>query len=177
MGIITNHVDSVYKNANGVYITRSLFLELSYDDPSNVLYTLKNHDVEHKGKTIPSLFKLYMEIGDPTEWKVANECFDGWEHWELLTNSTFFKPYIESWRYQLELRMKSESLARIKSEAKSSSREALAANKYLLEKKWVPAEASKRGRPTKEAIKREADLLSKDDEEILGHDLKRFGLH
>jgi hypothetical protein len=74
--------------------------------------------------------------------------------------------------------MKSEALSRVISESKTNSKDSLAANKYLLEKKWVAKDGDqKRGRPTREAIKKEAEFLRQEDESILGEDFKRFGLN
>ena len=164
-----------FKNSNGVLITKGLFLEVSYESPENVVYTLKDEDYEYKGRLLPSLYKLYMHLNDPTEWKVATECFHGWSHWEAICNSSWFAPYIKSWREQLELRLKSQALARIMAEAKASSKDALQANKYLLEKKWIEKDATK-GRPTKEAIRKEAEFIRAEDTEFLLADVERFGL-
>ena len=87
--------------------------------------------------------------------------FDSWTHWEALKKCSWFKPYAESWSKQLELKILSESLARLQREAKASTRDSFMANKFLVEKKWLtPVEKkSTAGRPTKEAIKRQAQLL------------------
>lgn len=154
-------VASPYKNSNGVLYTKALFIEHSYSDPSRTLYTLGNED---HPKGYISLYKKYLEADDPTEWAFANLYFDSWEHWELITKCSWFKPIVTSWRKQLELKILSEALARLRSEAKSSTRDAFAANKFLIEKKWLtPAEKKAQvGRPSKEAIKREAHFLFTD---------------
>jgi hypothetical protein len=161
-----------HPNTNNRYY-KALFFEETGADKSTVVYTLK--DVDHEG--FPSLYRLYMELDDPTEWEVANQLMDGWEHWENLCTCTWFKPIVERWRKEVELRMKSKALHRIRSEAKTASREAFAANKYILEKGWEPKEGSKsnRGRPTKDEIKRAADDLAKASNQ-LSDDYHRLGL-
>lgn len=134
-------------------LLQGLFYETTLpSNRENVIYTLKDRD--HEG--LPSLYRLYMESNDPTEWRFANSYLESWEHWERLTKTNWFKPYVERWRKELEIRMKSESLARIMSEAKTGSKDAFQANKYLLEKGWEPKDKSERGRPSKKEINEKA---------------------
>jgi len=142
---------SRYKSGTA-WLTKGIFYEELLADKSTCLYTLK--DTDHMG--YPSLYRLYMETNDPTEWKFATTHLGGWKHWEMLCDCTWFKPYVERWRRELELRMKSQALARIMAEAKTSNKESFSANKYLLEKGWEPKDSSKRGRPSKDDIKQAA---------------------
>jgi hypothetical protein len=144
--------ESKFKNDNGQYYLRGLFFETQAADKSSVVYTLKEQD--HQG--FPSLYRLFMEENDPTEYRFATKHLGGWSHWEALTECTWFKPYVEAWRKELDVRMKSQALSRIMSEAKTGGRDAFASNKYLLEKGWEKEPPSKRGRPTKAEIKEAA---------------------
>lgn len=150
---------------------KGLFFEQTNSDKSTVQYTLK--DTDHKG--FPSLYRLYMELDDPTEWEVAQKLVDGWEHWEMLCACNWFKPYVERWRREVELRMKSKALARIKSEAKTNSKESFMANRYLIEKGWEPKEGQSkgRGRPSKEEIKRAANEIASTNDR-LSQDFERL---
>lgn len=145
---------------------KALFYEQTLNDKSYVIYTLKDQD--HKG--YPSLYRLYMEIDDPTEWIVSQTLVDGWEHWEMLCNCTWFKPYVERWRKELELRMKSKALAKIKAEAKTNGKESFIANRYLIEKGWESKEDKKvgRGRPSKEEIRKAANEIASTQDRISG---------
>lgn len=143
---------------NNNRLLKALFWEEMGSDKSSVVYTLKDQD--HEG--YPSFYRLYMEIDDPTEWEVSQQLVDGWEHWEMLCNTTWFKPYIERYRKELELRMKSKALVRIRAEAKAATKESFNANKYVLEKGWEPKADQKngRGRPSKEEIKKAANEIA-----------------
>lgn len=166
-------VNNKFRNpASNQRLLRALFFEETGADKSTVLYTLK--DIDHLG--FPSFYRLYMELDDPTEWKVAQELTDGWEHWEMLCACTWFKPYVTRWRKELELRMKSQALHRIKTEAKTGSKESFGANKYLLEKGWEPKESRGRGRPSKDEVSRAAHELARADNQ-LSEDFKRLGLN
>lgn len=151
-------MDNPFRNEKNGRYTKGLFFEMTLPETrGSAIYTLKDWDHEVDGKVYKSLYRLYMEVNDPTEYKFAVAHLDGWEHWEILTNCSWFKPYVERWRRELELRMKSEALARIMRESKTSGKESFQASKYLLEKGWEPKDtASKRGRPSKDEINREA---------------------
>lgn len=152
-----------FRNATNSRYLKGLFYETTDADKSTVVYTLK--DVDHQG--FPSLYQIYMEVGDPTEYLFATATLDGWEHWEMLTNCTWFKPYVDRWRRELELKIRSDALIRIREEAKNrASANSYAANKFLLEKGWAPKETGSRGRPKKEDVRKEAEVIALADKRI-----------
>lgn len=164
-----NH-GSKFKSPVGQFYTRQLFYETTLADKANVLYTLK--DYEHKG--FPSLYKFYMDTNDPTEWVFATTYLDNWTHWETLCACDWFKPYVNRWRRELELRLRSEHLARIiKAASSSENRDATAASKYIVERGWDPHHT--KGRPTKAQIRENAhEILSNQNQ--LNADFKRINL-
>ena len=151
-----------FKNHQGVRYLKGLFFEETLADKSTVIYTLKDRD--HEG--FPSLYRLYMETNDPTEWRFAMKYLDGWDHWERLCESPWFKPYIERWRRELQLRVASESLARIMAESKTNSRDSFTANRYLLERGWEPKDSKKAGRPSKDSIRAEAKRMASETTQV-----------
>lgn len=156
-----------FRNAtNGRYL-KGLFYETTMADKSSVSYTLKDWDHTVDGIVYPSLYRLYLEKEDLTEYDFANSYLDGWEHWEMLTNCTWFKPYVSRWRKELSLKIKAKALSRLKAEAASSSKNAFVANKYLVEKGWVDSEDKpSRGRPSKDEIKAAANEIAITDRRI-----------
>jgi len=160
-----------FRNEQGVYFTKGLFFEQTLGDKSSVVYTLKDQD--HEG--FPSLYRLYMEAEDLTEWDFADEYLGGWGHWKQLCNCAWFKPYIERWREELELKIRGAALRRIKREAKSDSRNAYTANKFLVDAGWRPKEENKntKGRPTKEQVKRAANEMARSETQV-DEDLERI---
>lgn len=131
-------------------------------DRPNVLYSLKDYD----NNDLPSLHRLYLECNDPTEYSFAKKYFDGWTHWKKLIACNWFKPYLEAMREELEIKMKAEALNNIRYKAGENGKDGLAANKYILEKGYVDKD-DKRGRPSAATIKREADKLFKDKEDVI----------
>lgn len=158
-----------FKNASGAYLTLNLFYETSLDK-TQVVYTLKERD--HAG--FPSLYLAYMSANDPTEYSFATTYLDGWTHWERLLKAGWFKGYVDAWRKELELRLRSEALIRIRASASSESKEAFQANKYLLNGQWKSRPEKRRaGAPSKQEI-REAANDAFSDHQTLQADLERI---
>jgi len=164
---------SKYTNSMGNPLLRELFYETSLSDKSQVLYTLKRED--HEG--FPSLYQLYMAsvLTDPMEYHFATTYLDGWSHWERLQESTWFKPHLEKWRREADVRRSAQALKNILTVSKSSSREALAASRYLLEKGWVPKPTNQKGRPSKEEVNAEL-MRQAEEDKSLQSDAERLGV-
>lgn len=143
---------------------RQLFFETQGADKSAVVYTLKDKD--HEG--YPSLYRLYMEADDPTEYSFAVENLDSWDHWETLCQCTWFKPYISKWRHELEIRYKSRSLKQLNSiAADPSHKDHTQTNKFLVTQGWKTDERRKgAGRPSKDEISKAAKEIASDAQSI-----------
>lgn len=144
---------SKLKASNGVPFTQGLFLEIGY--PDSAVYTTKDEDHEYKGTVYPSIKRLYLEMEDLGEYEFATTYFLGWEHWQRICNNKVMKVYVEQWRYELELKIRSRALKKIM--RKADSEQGIAAAKWLAEKGWDKQGA---GRPSKEAIERETKIQS-----------------
>lgn len=161
----------IFKNTIGHYLLGALFYEQSMSDKSQVVYTLKDRD--HLG--YPSLYRLYMETDDPTEYTFATAHLDGWAHWERLTECAWFKPYVASWRRELEVRFRARSLLNIRAVANdTSSKESYQANKFLVGQGWKEGGPQRRaGQPSKEEIKSAAHRIAQTEFQ-LSEDLERI---
>ena len=145
--------NSPYRDSQGRLLSSKLFFERTLPDKrEKVKYTLKDQD--HEG--YKSLYLLYMESGDLTEYTFANDYFESYEHWLAITNQAWFKPYLERFRRDLETKVRSAALRAIINESQSASKNAFTANKFLLERGWVDKEKNTKGRPSKEDIKQAA---------------------
>lgn len=156
---------------SNVRYTKALFYEWADATKEGVVYTLKDSD--HMG--YPSLYRLYMEMDDPTEYEFANKYLDGWEHWEILCASNWFKAYINRWRKELDLKMKAKALAVIRNEANNGGKNALAASKYLMERGWEPKQ-EKLTKAQMQQIRQDADSVTFEKKE-LEETAKRIGLN
>jgi len=166
-------MESKFRSVNNQRILKGLFFETSLNRDS-VVYTLKDRDHTVDGKTYPSLYRLFLEADDLLEYNFAITHLDGWEHWQMLKACNWFKPYYKRWKDELETKTLSLSLYRLRAEAASSSKNAFLANRFLIERGWVPKEEKKAvGRPSKDEIKRQAENLFLASEDV-NSDLARI---
>lgn len=157
---------SKFRNASNTRYTKSLFQELA-TEKDQILYSLKAEDAE-----FPSLYKLYISEEDLTEYTFANKYFENWEHWELISESLWFKPFLAKWRAELRLKLESQSLIAILEEAKDrKSKNRFAANRIILEK--IQKATPRRGRPSKEEVQGELKRQTHIERE-LQEDMKRI---
>jgi hypothetical protein len=91
----------------------------------------------------------YLRTNDPTEYFFVVKYIGTWDLWESMCNDIAYKPIIESWRRELEAKIKSDAMSRILEAARGETRDALQANKFLLDSPWIK-EANGRGRPSKQ---------------------------
>lgn len=161
--MVPTDTKSIFKNSMGNLYLRALFYETTQIDKASVVYTLK--DTDHLGYV--SLYRVYMECGDVTEYRFVQTYLDGWEHWEALLQCNWFKPYIDRWRRELETRIRSHALVEIRAVAGNPDHpSSYHANKYLLDGSWKPAGASKHGRPTQAAIQKEASRIASEGHQV-----------
>ncbi len=154
---------SKFRNASNQRLIKQLFFEQCYGkDEKLAVYTLK--DVDHEGYL--SLYRLYMELGDLKEYSFAETYLDGFEHWEMICRTSWFKPYLERWRKELLLKVQAEALNRIREVARTPEhKSSYEANKFLLGASWASAGHSK-GRPSKDQVKAEAERIAIADKQI-----------
>lgn len=152
-----------FRLATGQRLLRGLFFETTMADKTGVVYTLKDRD--HEGYS--SLYRLYMEHDDPTEYHFAITCLDSFDHWETLCRCSWFKPYITRWRHEIEVRAKATALLNIRAIANNpDAKEHYQASKFILSGGWRDKDKGRAGRPSKEDIKREATRLAQDSRDI-----------
>lgn len=173
--IINGEPDNKFKAPNGQFYTRQIFYEMNTADVSLVLYTLKDYDIELNGRLIPSLSRLYIGMADVSEYDFALKYFGSWKHWKMISDANWFKEYITPMREELATKLMSLSVKRIAQLAEGDTRDAFQANRYLLDKGYITKVGAK-GRPSKEAIQREAEALFKEKDDF-NEDFKRLIAH
>ena len=173
--IIKGEPDTKFKAPNGQFYTRQIFHEMNTTDVSLVLYTLKDYDIEVEGKLVPSLSRLYIEMGDVSEYDFALKYFGSWKHWKMISDANWFKEYITPMREELATKLMSLSVKRIAQLAEGDTRDAFQANRYLLDKGYI-AKVGVKGRPSKESIQREAEALFK-EKDGFNEDFQRLIAH
>jgi hypothetical protein len=131
------------------------------DDKYQSFYTLSDYD--RKGHL--SMRRLYMEISDPTEYRVGVALLGDYRHWQHLCSLSWFKPYVEKWRMELREKVNSEAveaLREIVKDPKNGSR--VPAARMLLEKPWEKG-TTLRGRPSKDEVEGYKQQVAQDAQE------------
>lgn len=164
----------VLKDKMKRYRTRSLFKEFwgrtkNQDWPP--IFTLKGE--EDKDGLI-AIKRIYMEIGDPTEYKFAKAVFHDHTHWRHLCKQAWFMEFVKEWRLELKAKIRSsavESLLALK-EGNLQAIKVLASEDYAYNSYLDDHDLSKRrvGRPNKPAA---PDI----DDEVFESDAARMGLN
>ena len=159
---------------NGTLVTKGLFLENYTADQDNVMYTLKRDSY----KDLPSLYKLYMDCEDLTEYEFANTYFESWEHWQSIATAAWMQEHLTKWRQELEIKLKSMAVKEMIKEATLGGKNAFQALKWIIDKGWIERAHAQhgRGRPSKEQIKQAAMEAAFSDKQIQD-DIKRLGIN
>lgn len=143
-------------------LTQSLFLEVGYNPAA--VFTLKDVDHEYNGKVYPSMKRLYLETSDPTEYKFANTYLAGWDQWMRITANKALLPHVEKWRFELEVKLRSEGVLAVRRHSQSRHPSAWQASKWLADRGWDTKGA---GRPSKEDAERDKRIVEDIHNEFL----------
>jgi hypothetical protein len=112
------------------------------------------------GVTFPSFRRLFVELEDLTEYTFATTYLDGWSHWKKIKATSWFQPFYEDFREELEAKVLAQSLSSLQRKAGDpTDKDSLAASKFLLSRQWDSQKKSGAGRPSAEKIKAEANKL------------------
>lgn len=142
----------------GAPLTQGLFLETSYGNTDNVIYTLKPRDHMYKGKMLPSIKRLYLEMEDPTEYFFAYEYFLDWDHWQRIKKNKLIAAHMKGWQEELEVRSRALGVKAMFDLALDGEKPNYQASQFLAKGGWVDRPA---GRPSKEAVQRETRIQAK----------------
>lgn len=147
------------KDVRGQYRTKSLFYEFRLPDYP-YLFTLKDYDLTVDEGTVPSLRQIYMDLNDPTEAMIATQIFPVWEHWDSMTRLVWFKDLVQTWREELEIKVRADALLQLRLQSQTST----SAAQFLAKGSWKDT----KGRPTKaekeRQLKRETLISDEVDE-------------
>lgn len=154
-------------DSSGRPMTQSLFLEAQYSPFS--VYTLKDVDYEYNGKMYPSIKKLYLETADPTEYEFATKYLLGIKHWYRIYENKLMQGHIDEWRFELELKLRSQGVKTLISAANKGSQ---SASKWLADRGWSDRPA---GRPSKSEIEKEKKIQMHITDEY-ADDFKRLAI-
>jgi len=170
-----------FRSGNGQFYTRSLFYEPWAEQAHGVqeinkpLFTLYKDEMTLDGLPLISCRKTFIQVGDPTGYKWSEKYLGGWPHLQKLLEAPWFRVAYNQWRSELEAKLQSEMVEKIKDIAKSGSPASFQAAKYLAAYGYLPA-TGKRGRPSKQEIdnelRRAVNAQASDEEDYKRASLK-----
>lgn len=150
--------DIDYRDSMGRYRTASLFKEAyntnADQDKYPPVFTLGARDKDG----LVSMKRVYLELEDPTGYAVSQQLLGSYAHWKKLCEASWFAEHLREWEEELEIKLQSRALLKVKEISLGDTAQAFQAAKFLNDKGWK----AKKGRPTKAekeaAVKKEAKL-------------------
>lgn len=98
--------------------------------------------------------EVYLNLSDPTEYSTAIYLIGDWDHWTNIAEKSQVRAYVQEWRKELIVKLRSEAIGYLRKQAKSEKGTAaarwLAENGYILDQK------------TKKKVTEESDQMFKD---------------
>lgn len=163
-----------WKTDQGIWLTRSLFWELVSvpEKRKHCVYTLKDEPLTTPdGRVLDSFPALYRALcfKDPSEYTLATECFGGWKHWTIISNSKLFKDVVEELREENAVRLKAEAYKYLIKEVESEGKSAYSSAKYLLDHGVIKTGDKKKDRAR-------SQIQNKKASNVVSADAKRLGL-
>lgn len=124
--------------------TAAMFFEKRHQTSSahDGIFTLKPYDWELNGIHYQSMYLMFMQYN--SEYSAAMGILGSWPHWLKLCECSWFKPELEKWKAEMDLR--DEALAKDKL-VKLTKADNITAAKALLAETKNPTR--KVGRPSK----------------------------
>jgi hypothetical protein len=137
--------DFPIRGESGKLLSVGLFRETSNDTEAAV-FCLNSEG----NKTQPSLYQIYRQYDDPTEYTFAMEVFGEFRAWKQISENPRIKPWVDSWREEMEARIRSEGIEQLRKQAENGS---TAAARWIGEAGWKPKKTGPK--PKAEAEKEE----------------------
>ena len=176
------------KTGNNKYRVGSLFLETNTSYNLHPFFTVYAEDKEMDGKavvqegpvddskprTYVSMKLLYMQhYYDPTEYQFVQNVLGDFKIWESICANPTLSKYVEEWRKEAEIKLRSEAIKEVVEVAKNEGAKGFTAAKWLAEGKWKTGTGA--GRPKNREDETENEINSKLSKEVQS-DLTRLGI-
>lgn len=161
-----------FKDKGGRWRSASLFWEERIEGYTPI-FTTKDEDLVKGDITYKSLKQIYLSYNHIPGYELdfANEILGGWNHWLKLADVSLIKGLIQSWREELDIRIKADALRMMMEASKDGDAKGVNAAKYLADKGYEKT----RGRPSKAEVIRETKIQAGATKE-LHDDMERIGL-
>lgn len=163
-----------YRNEYGHRYTKALFLELMQTIPLEERVADAPFTLHRKLEGYICFGDEYVNDGDPTGYTTSKRLLGEYAYWKYLEKRDWFREALAVWNEELDAKLASEGIRKIRELALGDDAKALQAAKYLsnLEHK---RNGAKRGRPSKEEIQGNI-AIEADEARRLQEDLQRISL-
>lgn len=139
----------------GALLTQGLFYEYRHQSSTDPVFTLKDYD----WNGCVSMYKIYMEC--ESEYEASQKLLGSWTHWRRLCECNWFKPYVEAWREEREIKEAALGKAILIEKAAEGN---VTAAKELVGQIY---KKGKVGRPSKDEVNKQKDKMDKVDQRVI----------
>lgn len=149
-----NKLQPPYRNELNQRYTKQLFYELWITMPIEKRTVEPPFTLNRPKEGYVCFREEYVKDADPTGYKTALRILGDYDYWEMLMRVQWFREAKENWDRELEAKLQSENIQKIRELAKGEDAKALNAAKFLatLEYKKGTKTPAKRGRPSNEEV-------------------------
>lgn len=157
--------ETLFKDCQGKFRTNSLFYEIKNESLDEPIFTIKDR---HHGKYW-SFQRLYLEIGDLTEYRVGEMLLYSIEHLDRFNKNAAIKAVLNKCRDKLERKLRSEAVMTISDLRNSKDGKlAMAAAKFIAKKEYINDRKTKTGLLTDKKFALEVEKELDDAYNLLG---------
>lgn len=175
------NMDNLKGGYTNMLLTESLFKERNKSNYSKTIFTMAEQDDVPRG--LYSFYRLYMEIGDMTEYEQAMQLLGSTQHWERICRCPWFKPLLKKCRTDLKNKERSSAIEQIKQTAVNTESDSirLQALKFLAKEgvelldKEPKVQKAGRGRPSSAEREGELKRVSVEEKELQDDYERIFG--
>lgn len=158
-----NVLNYPYRNDKNQRYSKQLFWELWVQLPIELRTIKPPFSLFSDKDGCINLGQEYISDADPTGYTTSKRIFGEYGYWKFLMKSRWFVDAKETWDEELDAKLKSEGLAKIRELSVGEDAKALQAAKYLANQEYKKKESGKgRGRPSNEEVQGHLKQASED---------------
>lgn len=165
-GLLTK-IKPPYRNETNQRYSKQLFWEQWVTLPIDQRLIEPPFTLTYPKEGLVCLGREYIADGDPSGYTTATRIFKDFGYWAHLKKASWFREALKTWDEELEAKLYSEGLMKIRMTAASDDKNALVAARYLANKDFrMKDTGTKRGRPSNEEVEGKLNQIAEDEREL-----------
>jgi hypothetical protein len=105
----------------------------------------------------------YVKDGDMSGYKTSVRLLGDYGYWKYLLRAGWFRDAVQAWNEELEAKLYSEGMDKIRAIATSDDKGALAAARFLANREFkLDKKSNVRGRPSKEEVEGRVNEMARE---------------